>query len=194
MPPKALTPAQAIRLLRSLRAVRRYRDDPIPAGALQDILEAARWCGSAKNTQPWQFMVVRERSTLEALSKCGPYLDYMKHATLGIAILIEGEGRGNSFDAGRVAQNIMLAAHAHGIGSCNGTINPDENEPVALRLLGVPDGYSLRVLIGLGYPESGDTVDPVSGPPPRSVLPSMGRKPLAELVSYERFGRREPVE
>jgi nitroreductase len=191
-PNRAARARQGIRLLRSLRAVRRFRDAPIPDAALTDILESARWCGSAKNTQPWQFVVVRDRETLTQLAQMGPFTDFIRNAAMAIGLVMDGEGRGQSLDCGRVAQNIMLAAHAHGIGSCIGTINPDENEQKTLRLLGVPAGHSLRILIGLGFPASGDTVDPATGSPRRSVLPSMGRKPLAELVHYGRFGQREP--
>ncbi len=182
----------ALTCLRTLRAVRRYRQEPIPQAVLHDILEAGRWCGSSRNSQPWQFVVVRDRATLEQLSRLGSYAGHVAGAALAIALVMEGEGRGASFDAGRVAQNLMLAAHAHGVGSCIASIAPEENERAALRLLGVPAGYSLRVVIAFGYPAPREQDRTIAGQPRERVLVMVGRKPLSELVHYERFGQRMP--
>jgi nitroreductase len=160
---------------------------------LRDVLEVARWCGSGKNRQAWHFVVVRDRATLAALSRLGPYTEHVADAAAAIAVVMEGVGQGYSFDAGRVSQNIMLAAHAHGVASCNASIFSPENEQAALDLLGVPAGHSLRVVIALGYAAPGDTMDTPTGPPRRSALTMLGRKPLAEVAHYERFGRHDPT-
>ena len=68
MPPSSLSP---IALLRSLRAVRRYADCPVPDDVLLSVLEVARWTGSAKNTRPWELVVVRDRARLAELATCG---------------------------------------------------------------------------------------------------------------------------
>lgn len=178
-----------VRLLCSLRSLRRYRDEPVPEAVLQDILEAGRWCGSAANRQPWQFVVVRDRETRAKLSSLNPYAEFFAEAPVCIAVVMEGEGTGLSFDAGRVTQNLLLAAHAHGVGSGNAWLRLEEHQQATLHILGVPPGYSLAMLIALGYPGPGDPLESTSGPPRRALAP-MGRKPLAELVHYERFGRR----
>ena len=59
------TEAARIRFLRGLRAVRQLRPEPLPEAVLNDILEVARWSGSAGNRQPWEFVVVRDRQMLE---------------------------------------------------------------------------------------------------------------------------------
>lgn len=181
----------ALGVLRSLRSVRRFRPDPVPDADLRAILEVARWCGSAKNTQPWQFVVVREPATRTALARLGPYTEFFAAAPLLIAVVMDGEGTGFSFDCGRVTQNLLLAAHAHGIASCNAGLVPAENRQAAMSLLDVPAGHSLGVVVALGYRAPGDQLAPEGGIDRRGGVPP-GRKPLRELVHYERFGRPDP--
>ena len=62
--------AEAIEFLRRLRTVRRFTDQPVPQQALDDLLTVARWSGSARNLQPWNFVVVHDRDTLRRLWNC----------------------------------------------------------------------------------------------------------------------------
>src|SRR6187402_954545 len=85
-----------IRFLCSLRTLRRYRDEPVPEAALRDILEAGRWCGSAVNRQPWQFVVVRDPATRSQLASLNPYAEFFADAPVCIAVVMDGEGTGLS--------------------------------------------------------------------------------------------------
>src|SRR3954453_12720352 len=105
---------------------------------------------------------------------------------------MDGEGTGLSFDAGRGTQNLLIAAHAHGIGSCNAGFPQPETQRAARQLLGVPDGFSLGVVAALGYAAPGDPLKSPTGPPRRPLAPLLGHKPFSALVHYERFGLREP--
>jgi nitroreductase len=172
----------ALTCLRTLRAVRQFRDEPIPDDVLTNILEAARWSGSAKNTQPWQFVVIRDRATLAELSKLGQFAGHLAGAALGIVILTQG----GPLDTGRVAQNMMLAAHAQGVGSCIASILPADNQRQALDLLRVPSEFQLGTTISFGYPAPVDRPT-IEGQPPERVLSSMGRKPLTDIVHYDAF-------
>ncbi|MEA2594251.1 MAG: hypothetical protein QOF01_720 [Thermomicrobiales bacterium] len=60
---------QLIEYLRTLRQVRRFTDEPVSDQALEDVLQVARWTGSAVNRQPWEFVVVRDRETRRALAE-----------------------------------------------------------------------------------------------------------------------------
>jgi nitroreductase len=176
-----------INLLRSLRAVRRFSDREIPAKALDDILEVAQWTGSSKNTQPWELVVVGDRSTLGRLSRLGRYADHVAGARLAIALTMERATLSTEFDKGRLAQNIMLAAWAYRIGSCIASLFPEKNERAAKELLGVPAERELRTVISLGYPADEEALR-LTGPL-RRIVPT-GRKPLDQLVSWERYGER----
>ena len=170
-------------LIRSLRAVRQLSDREIPDDVLQDVLEVGRWTGSSKNTQPWDLIVVRNRETLAGLSKCGAFAGHLAGAKFGIALVMHGKDPWTCMDEGRLMQNLMLAAWAHGVGSCIGSIYPADKERRARDLLGIPNNLSLRTMLSFGYP---------AGPqalrlPPTARVPR-GRRPLEDVVHWERFG------
>ena len=178
---------QVIEIVRTLRAVRRFAAQPIPAAVLQDLLEVARWTGSAKNTQPWEVVVVTDRQRLVQLAGCGQYAEHLTGAPLAIALVMHHATQ--AFDAGRLAQNIMVAAWTHGVGSCIASLFPDENERQAKALLGVPTERSMQTAISLGYPADAAALRLRSAPPGTRATVPTGRKALDELVSWERYGR-----
>jgi nitroreductase len=166
-------PRQLTDFLRSLRAVRDFQRKPVPDDVVQDILEVARWSGSASNRQFAEIIVVRKRETLQALAGLGGYVGHLRGAALGMLLVAPGEWpEGETFDEGRVAERIMLGAWAHGVGSSIGWFSP-EGRKEAKRLLGVPAKPVVRTAISLGYPAS---------------APRRGsRKPITELVHEERY-------
>lgn len=171
--------------IRSLRAVRSFSDRPIPDDALLDILDTGRWTGSAKNSQPWSLIVVRDREKLASLSKCGPFASHLSGAMVGVGLIMQGKDLWSGMDEGRLMQNLMLGAWAHDIGSCIASIYPDNNEDRARDLLGIPNNLQMRTILSMGYPRGPEAMRlPASSPLPR------GRRPMDELVSWERFGNR----
>jgi nitroreductase len=174
------------KLIKSLRAVRRFSDREIPADVLRDILDAGRWTGSAKNTQPWELVVVRQRETLAALASCGQFAGHLAGATLGIALVMRDDDLVSGMDEGRLMQNLMLAAWAHGVGSCIASIYPRDNAQRARELLGIPDSRYVRTVLSIGYPASPAALRL----PPNAPIPR-GRRPLDDLVSWDRLGTKE---
>jgi nitroreductase len=169
-------------LIRSLRAVRQFSDREILRDVLQDILEVGRWTGSSKNTQPWDLIVVRNRETLTALSKCGAFAGHLSGATLGMALVMHGDDLWTCMDEGRLMQNLMLAAWAHGVASCIASIYPTRNEERARDLLGIPTTLYLRTMLSIGYPAGPHALRlPANARVPR------GRRLLDELVHWDRF-------
>ena len=166
-------PRQLTDFLRSLRAVRDFQRKPVADDVVHDILEVARWSGSASNRQFAEIIVIRKRETLQALAGLGGYVGHLRGAALGMLLVAPGEWpEGETFDEGRVAERIMLGAWAHGVGSSIGWFSP-EGRKEAKRLLGVPATPVVRTAISLGYPAS----------PPRRG----SRKPITELVHEERY-------
>jgi nitroreductase len=170
-------------LIKSLRSVRLFSEREVPDDVLLDILDTGRWTGSAKNTQPWDLIVVKNEHTLAELAKCGRYAGHLATATLAIALVMRGDDVSTLMDEGRLMQNLMLAAWAHGVGSCIASIYPQENERRARELLGIPPDRHLRTMLSIGYPAGPQALRlPANAPIPR------GRRPLVDVVSWERFG------
>jgi nitroreductase len=160
---------EAITLLRGLRAVRQFTDRPLPAEAVRDIQDVIRWSGNASNRQEFQVLWVEDRQTLVGLSELKGYAKHLAGAAAGAVIVTWMErDELNAFDEGRIAERIMLAAHAHGIGSSIGWLR-DEGRAAAKALLSVPDDRTVRTTISLGYPAEG-------------ALRGGRRKPMEELV------------
>ena len=162
------------------RAVRHFTDRPLPDEVLRRILEAGRWAGSAKNTQPWHFVVVRSRDTLDRLAECGRYAGHLRGAAVAVVIVTE-PGRWAALDTGRAAQNMMLTAWAEGIGSCIAALH---NEACARAVLGVPEDKQIQLAISFGYPDPNAPAT-IEGLPLEKVLASLGRRPLEEVVHWE---------
>jgi nitroreductase len=171
--------------LRSLRSVRRFSPAAIPEDVLLDVLDVARWTGSSKNTQPWHLIVVRERATLTALAACGPFAGHLAGAQSAIVLVMDNDNQ--RFDEGRLAQNVMLAAWAHNLGSCIGSLYPEANTARARELLGVPANRGLHTAISLGYPADERALRLSADRAGLASVP-IGRAELSTLVSWERLG------
>jgi len=159
---------EAYRSVLKLRAVRHFRDKAISDPHLHAILEAGRWTGSSKNRQSWSIVVLTDPEQKNRIAECGDFTDPIRRAPVAIALVQEPEGY--EFDSGRLAQNLMLAANALGVGSCPITFHRSED---AASVLGLPDGAHCRYGVALGYP----------GVNPGPARPG-GRKSLDEFVHW----------
>jgi nitroreductase len=159
--------------VRTVLAVRGYREKPVPAEIVQRIVEAGRLTGSSMNRQPWHFIVVQDRNTLRqlgALAKTGPYTG---QAALAIVVVIQRTPFSVS-DGSRAIQSMMLTAWSEGVGSnWVGFMGMTEVKP----LLGIPDNLDMLAIIPFGYPAR-----PVG-------KGKKNRKPLSEVAHLERFGQ-----
>ena len=167
--------SEAIRLK---RAVRTFSQKPIDHSTMSSILNAGRRAQSAKNRQPWRFIVVREPSLLNSLSTLGTYAGHLAGANFAVAILTPDPAERWSimFDAGQAAAYMQLAAWELGIGSCLATIYEPEK---ARALLGFPPDYHLNVMISFGYPAEEDILNK----PPEAG----GRHTQEEITFFEKW-------
>jgi nitroreductase len=171
----------ALEAIRRVRIVRSYADRPVDAEKLTAIVDAGRHAGSSQNRQRWGFIVVTDPATLRALGEIGRFASHVPHAAAVIALVAPEAGNPRAalsitWDLGRAAQNIVLAAWALGVGSCPVTVHDHD---LARRLLGYPDDHDCTYLIALGYPA--DPAD-LERPPQAG-----GRKPFEEVIHSERW-------
>jgi nitroreductase len=167
---------ELFQFVKTKRSVRQFQDKELPEDAVFEILEAGRRSGSAKNMQPWHFIVVMEKSVLTALSSCGAFAGHLAGATMCIALVTKNPFYRLTvpFDLGRASQNMMLTAWSWGIGSEMATIY---NAQKACELLGVPDQYTIPWCIAFGYP-----LEQVPSP-----LRKGGRRTVDEVVHFEQW-------
>lgn len=173
-------PQDAYEMILTCRAVRRFTDTPISDENVQRILQAGRWAGSAKNEQPWHFIVVREQKTRDRLAECGNHVSHLREAAAAV-VLVTTPGKWAAFDAGRATQNMTLAAWAMGIGSCIASLR---EEARVREILGVPDNLQVTAALSFGYPLK-NAPQAIEGRSLEKVLASPGRQPLEKLVHWE---------
>ena len=142
----------------SRRDERRYLPEPLPAPAVERLLDAGRLSGSSRNSQPWTFAVPETRDRVERLAACVFVPENVLSAGLVVGILVHGKGP-VLFDAGRAAQSMLLAAWADGIASCpNGIADAD----AAREALDAADGETPVIVLSFGLlerPRDPDSLD-----------------------------------
>jgi nitroreductase len=159
--------------VRTILAVRRYQDRPVPPEVLWRIVEAGRLTASAGNQQPWHFIVVQDRATLRQLGAAARTGPYIAQAPLAIAVAVERTPTAVS-DASRAIQSMLLTAWAEGVGSNWVGFGGLEE---AKTLLAIPAELDLLAILPLGYP-----ADAVG-------RGKKERKPLGAVASRERYGQ-----
>ena len=167
-------PGSILRALRQTRQYRQFTDEPVADEELREILNVARWTGSGSNAQPWRFHVIRDAATRARLAERIPNARHLGRAAVVIAIAMPGEKPGiESFDEGRVAERILIAAEALGLGAGIGWAMGEARQAVS-ELLGLAPPASVRTLISIGHP----TPEALAPRSPRGEA----RRPLSELV------------
>jgi nitroreductase len=160
--------------LRRTRQVRGFTEELVSDNDLQTILEVARWSGSSRNRQPWNFIVVRERGDLQRLAELAPNAKHVAGAAVAIAIAMGGDNtEWDAYDEGRAAERILIAANALGLGAGIGWAIESVRPQVA-QFLGLTPPVFVRTIISLGHPTE-------AARQPKSA-PGTARRPLKDLV------------
>jgi len=178
---KSRTSSSGLDPIRRVSQIRQYASEAVPDDVVDKLLELARWTGSAKNGQPWHFIVVRDKDRLKEISALRPNINWLAGAPLGIAIVLDGaEPMFGAYDEGRLTERLLTGATMLGYGGGTAWFGGPMQDKEAKRILGIPDHLTARQIVMIGRPKS--TKDP------RPSGPMRGRKPISELVSYDRWG------
>ena len=161
----------------SKRDQRAYAGRPVSEDAVRRILDAGRIAGSSKNSQPWRFLVLADRGLVDQVAQTVYAPPNLLGAPLVIAVVVSGRGP-VAFDAGRAAQNMMLAAWNEGVVSCpNGVANPERMS----ELLGLEADAQVAIVLSFGYPAR--PRDPEAHPPEEWIRRA-DRRPLEEVARH----------
>jgi len=161
----------AIEAIKTRRSVRAYTKQPVSRDVLLDLVDCARMAPSAMNQQVWEFLIITSKETMKRLGELIPNSAWLANAPAGIAVII----RPVSFyveDGAAATLSLMLAARAHGLGSCWVSGDKQPYAEVVKRALGAPDPYKFMSLVAVGYAaeEAGKE-----------------KRPLDSLVHWEKF-------
>ena len=146
-----------IEALMTRRSIRQYTAAPVPDALVEEILRAAMAAPSAANAQPWQFVIFTDRALIEELAAIHPAGGMLKDAALGI--LICGDLAREVYagfwvqDCSAAVENLLLAAHARGLGAVWIGIYPMESGVSVIRKrFGLPDSIIPLALVPIGWP------------------------------------------
>ncbi len=164
--------------IRTKRATRQFQETPLPEDVAKSILNAGRRSQSSKNNQAWQFIAIRDKEILKALSTCGEWAGHIAGAAMAVAILIPDPNAKfqHLVDCGQAAAFMQLAAWELGVGSCPASIYEPEK---AREILGFPAEWHLRLALSFGYPLE-TTV--LNTPPQKG-----GRRSFADVVHWDHW-------
>src|SRR5216117_2792490 len=156
--------------VRTVLAVRSYKETPVPSNVIRRIVESGRLTGSSMNGQPWHFIVVQNPETLRQLGRLARSGPYVAQAPLALVVAIERTTYAVS-DASRAIQSMILTAWGEGVGSnWVGFMGLTEVKP----LLRIPDDLDVLAILPFGYPADArprqeETQITFRGRPPRGI-------------------------
>lgn len=161
----------AIEVLRERRSIRTYSGQPVEKAVIEEIVDCARLAPTAMNDQPWDFVVVTERAELERIPPMLGHAEYVAKAAFAVLVLARATNYAVE-DCCAATENLLIAAAAHGIGSCwvAGTKQP--YGPAVVKAFGAPEDRQLIAIVSFGYP---------------AEEPQVEKRPLADVLHWERF-------
>ncbi len=157
---------------------RAFAQKPVEPEKLAQIVDAGRHAMSARNLQPWQFIVVRERATLKSLGELCSTGRFVADGPSAVVVLKDlSNTRWADIDCAQAVQNMATAAWALGLGTC---WVGNFDQPAIAKLLGVPEGWAVFTVLPFGYADS--------------KVPAQARplKKRSEVVHHERYGNPKP--
>lgn len=160
-----------------MQSTRFFRDEPVPTNVLGEVLAEARWCGSARNRQPWTLFVTSTPAIRQRLAALAAHGAHLATAPVNIVLGLDHDlgGRDTELDGGRLLQTILRACEDRGLGSCPVTFFPDAAAVAAAEIVGAGPGLRTRTAIAIGYPDH--------APSGTSAIP-VGRRPLHDVVRW----------
>lgn len=161
----------AIEALKTRRSVRAFADRSVPKEILEDIVDCGRLAATARNVQPWEFVVVTDAATRRRIADVADTGRFIADAAACIVVLSQ-DTKYYLEDGSAATQNLLVAARAHGLGSCWVAGDKKPYAEAVLKIVGAPADQRLVSLVAVGY---------------AAQTPSPAKRGLAEVLHWERF-------
>lgn len=184
--------------MKDIRSIRSYKSDPINKEILMDIVDAARMAPTARNIQPWEFIVVTDRSILQALGEIHVNGKFLKDSPACIIVLCNTHTEYFVEDGSAATQNLIVAAKIHGlkscwIGGCKGPFYENDDIPMCegepCQILPLYDDLSLKLKEVVNAPKELELISIVSlGYSDESFVAE--KRPLNEVLHWNTFGQK----
>jgi nitroreductase len=142
-------------LIKKRRSIRRYKSEMPSMDLIEQCIEAACNSPSAHNSQPWKFIIVKNRQKLDQLGETQRHSKFLKNAPMAVVVLAEEE-LSNHFveDCSAAIMLLMLRAADLGLGTCWNAVYGDEKREKYVRgVLGLPEKYRVICNLAIGYPD-----------------------------------------
>jgi len=160
----------------TLSSVRSYLKKDVPADLVNKIIEAGRLAPSAHNDQPWQFVLVKDKSVLKKLENYCISGRFVSQADFAVVVVTDPSSKWHEIDGTRAVQNMVLTAWSYKIGSC--WIGALERKGI-MELLNIPKKLHVLTVLPFGYFDE------------RSVSSTKFRKKPEEVVHLNGFGKKD---
>jgi len=161
----------AIEALRTRRSIRAYTAEAVARNVIEEMVDCARLAATARNDQPWEFVVVTEREALGRIAGLADYGKFIADAAACVVVLCK-DTKYYLEDGSAASQNMLLAATAHGLGACWVAGDKKPYAETIRKQVGAPEGYKVVSLVPFGYP---------------AESPHTRKRPLAEVLHWEKF-------
>jgi nitroreductase len=160
-----------IEALKTRRSVRAYTGEPVSREVIEDIIDCGRLAATAINIQPWEFVAVTEPAMLRAIAGVAEYGRFIAQAAVCVVVMCKGT-KYYLEDGSNASQNILVAARAHGLGSCWVAGDKKPYAEKVARMLGAPEGYKVISLLSIGH---------------AAEQPHKNKRALSDVLHWEKY-------
>ncbi len=160
-----------IEALKTRRSVRAYTGEPVSREVIEDIIDCGRLAATAINIQPWEFVAVTERAMLRAIAEAADFGRFIAEAAVCVVVLCK-DTKYYLEDGCNASQNILVAARAHGLGSCWVAGDKKPYAEKVRKMVGAPEVYKLISLLSIGHP---------------AEQPRKDKRALSDVLHWEKF-------
>ena len=161
----------AIETLRIRRSIRTYTAELVERGTIEEIVDCARLAPTAMNDQPWDFIVLTAKADLQKIPPMLGHAEFISNAAFAVLVLARGTDCAIE-DCSAATENLLIAAAAHGIGSCWVAGSRQPYGPAVVKAFGAPEDRQLISIVSFGYPAEN---------------PQIEKRALADVLYWSRF-------